>query len=122
MDMTKFETHLIGIGRLGKDATLTATRNGKPYAYADVCMPLPVIKTNDDTPYWVSATAFDGLAQKLASFREGEPVQLSGRLQIFRNDDGDRLQLLPDSAESPVGRSRPVWQSPPGEEAREWRT
>ena len=102
MDMTKFETHLIGIGRLGKAATRD---QGEP-GHAVLGIGYGVRRSG----------------RKARGLSQGRPVQLAGRLQIFGNDDGDRLQLLLDSAESPVGRSRPVWQSPPGDEAREWRT
>ena len=85
-------------GRLGRDPVeRTAQKSGKIWCSASL-----VTQTGEEPPLWFDLVAFGKVAEALAKHAKGEPVAVSGRLQLNVWADAEekkheRLQVVADA-------------------------
>ena len=71
-------------GRLGKASTMRTTANGKPMAFASMCVTLPDRTQGDDGGefgWWVNLVAFGRTAEELGRHAQGDLLAVHGALQ-----------------------------------------
>ena len=92
-------------GRLGQDPKPISTRTGTAMAAASLAVDVADPRGRDDAgggpPLWLKVVAFGALAESLARHAKGDPLSVSGRLQVRRYDAGgatrEEWQCIADS-------------------------
>jgi single-strand DNA-binding protein len=86
-------------GRLGADPREIATRSGKPMSVATLALDAG---DDDGPPLWLGIVAFGRLAEQLQRHAKGDPLSVSGRVQVRRWTDTsgaehEQLQVIADA-------------------------
>ena len=81
-------------GRLGRDPRQHETKSGKPMASASLAVTVEARERGADDAegtLWLTVLAFGRIADELARHSAGDPVSVSGRLQLSRyvTNDGE---------------------------------
>ena len=95
-------------GRLGRDPRQHETKSGKPMASASLAVTVEARERGADDAegtLWLTVLAFGRVADELARHSAGDPVSVSGRLQLSRyvTNDGEARegwQVIADSVVS----------------------
>lgn len=90
--------HAAVYGRLGRDPEQRTSAAGKVWASASMA----VQAGDDDAAMWFGVVAFGKVAETLCRHAKGDPIGVSGRLQMNRWTDREgkeheRLQIVADS-------------------------
>ena len=92
-------------GRLGQDPKPIETRTGTAMTVASLAVDVADPRDRDDAgggpPLWLKVLAFGALAESLARHARGDPLSVSGRLQVRRYDAGgetrEEWQIVADA-------------------------
>ena len=92
-------------GRLGQDPKAIETRTGTAMTVASLAVDVADPRDRDNAgggpPLWLKVVAFGALAESLARHARGDPLSVSGRLQVRRYDAGgetrEEWQVVADS-------------------------
>ena len=94
-------------GRLGADPKQHQTRTGKPMTTASLAATLECRSQGEteDGTLWLNVCAFGRTAEDLARCAKGDPVSVSGRMQLSRyrsrtGEDREGLSCIADSVVS----------------------
>lgn len=84
-------------GRLGRDPEQRTSKAGKTWASASIA-----VQAGDDNALWLGIVAFGKAADVLLRHAKGDPISVSGRLQLDRWTDSDgkeheKLKVVADA-------------------------